>query len=54
MNCKHVCAAQRTYLFFSKLYIEPVFPSAADKIAEPRPGMNIKVAAFIVSEIAFP
>ena len=26
------------------------FPSSADEIAEPRPDMNIKVAAFTVSE----
>ena len=26
------------------------FPSLADEIAEPRPDMNIKVAAFTVSE----
>ena len=30
--------------------IEPDFPSLADEIAEPRPDMNIKVAAFTVSE----
>ena len=26
------------------------FPCSADEIAEPRPGMNIKIAAFTVSE----
>ena len=30
--------------------MKPVFPSLADEIAEPRPDMNIKVAAFTVSE----
>ena len=28
----------------------PDFPSLADEIAEPRPDMNIKVAAFTVSK----
>ena len=46
MECTHVCAAQTTYLFL----IEPDFPCFADEIAEPRPDMNIKVAAFTVSE----
>ena len=50
MKCKHVCAAQKAYLLFTKLYIEPDFPSLADEIAEPHPDMNIKVAAFTVSE----
>ena len=48
MKCTHVCAAQTTYLFFTKL--EPDFPCLADEIAEPRPDMNIKFAAFTVSE----
>ena len=30
--------------------MEPDFPSLADKIAEPHPDMNIKVAAFTESE----
>ena len=30
--------------------IEPDFPCLADEIAEPRPGMIIKVAAFTVSQ----
>ena len=50
MKCMHVCAAQITYLFFTKLYIEPDFPCLADEIAEPRSDMNIKVATFTVSE----
>ena len=29
---------------------KPDFPSLADKLAEPRPDTNIKVAAFTVSE----
>ena len=47
MECTHVCAAQTTYYFFTKLYD---FPGLADEIAETRPYMNIKVAAFTVSE----
>ena len=42
MKYTHFCATQTTNLFL----IEPL----ADKIAEPRPDMNIKVAAFTVSE----
>ena len=30
--------------------LKPDFPSLSDEIAEPRPDMNIKVAAFTVSE----
>ena len=30
--------------------MKPDFPSLADEIAEPRPEMNIKVAAFTLSE----
>ena len=30
--------------------MKPDFPSLADEIAEPRPDMNIEVAAFTVSE----
>ena len=29
---------------------EPDFPSLADEIAKPRPGMKIKIAAFTVGE----
>ena len=46
MKRTHVCAAQKAY----KLLIKPDFPSVTDEIAEPRPDMNIKVAAFTVSE----
>ena len=35
---------------FHKLQIDPDVPSLADGIAEPHPDMNIKVAAFTVSE----
>ena len=50
MKCMHVCAAQKAYLLFTKLKIKADFPSFADEIAEPHPDMNIKVAAFTVSE----
>ena len=50
MKCMHVCAAQKAYLLFTKLKIEPDFPSLADEIAEPGPDMSIKVVAFTVSE----
>ena len=30
--------------------VKPDFPSLADEIAKPRPYMNIKVAAYTVSE----
>ena len=40
----------KAYLLFTKLYIKPGFPSLADKIAEPHPDKNIKVATFTVSE----
>ena len=50
MKCTHGCAAQKAYKLFIKLQIKPDFPSFADEIAEPRPDMNIKVAAFTVSE----
>ena len=35
------------------LFTKPDCPSSADEIAEPRPDMNIKVAAFTVSENPF-
>ena len=50
MKCTHVCAVQTTCLFFTKLLMEPDFPSLADEIAKPRPDLNIKVTAFTVSE----
>ena len=45
-KCTHICAAQKADYFL----IKPDFPCLADEIAEPRPDMNIKVAAFTVSE----
>ena len=50
MKCTHVCSAQEAYLVFTTLKIKPDFPYLVDEIAEPRPDMNIKVAAFTVSE----
>ena len=50
MKCTHVCAAQKAYQLFTKLLIKPDFPSLADEIAKTRPDMNIKAAAFTVSE----
>ena len=52
MKCTYVCAAHITYLFFIKLLIEPGFSCLADEIGEPRPDMNIKVAAFTLSEMS--
>ena len=46
MKCTNVYAAQITNLFLK----EHNFPCLADEIAEPRPDMNIKVAAFTVSQ----
>ena len=40
----------KAYLLFTKLLITPDFPSLVDEIAGPHPDMNIKVAAFTVSE----
>ena len=40
----------KSLLTLTKLYIESDFPSLADEIADPRPDMNTKVAAFTVSE----
>ena len=50
MKFTHVCAAQATYLFFTKFNTDPDFPCLADEIALPRPDMNIKVAASTVGE----
>ena len=33
-----------------QIIVKPDFPSLVNEIAEPRPDMNIKVAAFTVSE----
>ena len=50
MKCTDVCAAPKAYKLFTKLLIKPDFPSLADKIVKPHQDMNIKVAAFTVSE----
>ena len=42
--------AQPTYYSLPAYKKEPEFPFLADEIAEARPDMNIKVAAFIVNE----
>ena len=49
MKCTHVCAAQKVYYFLIN-HNKTWFPFLIDEIAEPRPDMNIKVAAFTVSE----
>ena len=49
MKCKHVCAAQKLINSLQNIN-KPDFPSLADEIVEPHPDMNIKVAAFTVSE----
>ena len=50
MKCMHICVAQTTSYFFTKLLIEPDFHCLADEIAEPRPDMNIKATAFTESK----
>ena len=50
MKCTHVCATQRADQLSTKLLIKPEFPCLVDEIVEPRPDMNINVAAFTVSE----
>ena len=40
----------KNLLILHQIKIEPDFPSLGDEIAEPRPDMNIKIAAFTVSE----
>ena len=40
----------KSWLTLYQIINKPWFPSLADEIAEPRLGMNIKVAAFTVSE----
>ena len=40
----------KSLLTLYQIKIKPDFPYLADEIAEPRPDMNIKVAAFTVSE----
>ena len=52
MKCTHVCGP-KSLLTLYQLIIKPDFPSLADGIAEPRPDMNIKVAAFTVNEKSY-
>ena len=40
----------KSWLTLYQVINKPDFPSLADEIAEPRPDMNIKVAAFTESE----
>ena len=40
----------KSLLTLYQIINKPDFPSLADEIAEPRPDMNIKVAAFTVSK----
>ena len=49
MKCTHVCGP-KYLLSLCQIIIKPDFPSLADEIADPRPDMNIKVAAFTVSK----
>ena len=39
----------KSLLTLYQIIIKPDFPSLADEIAEPRPDMNIKLAAFTVN-----
>ena len=41
---------QKSWLTLYQIIKKTDFPSLADELAEPRPDMNIKVAAFTVSE----
>ena len=41
---------QKSWLTLYQIIKKTDFPSSADEIAEPRPDMNIKVAAITVSE----
>ena len=54
MKCMHVCTAQKAYYLIISLpnyhEMKPDFPSLTGEVAEPCPDMNIKVAAFTVSE----
>ena len=50
MKCMHVCVAKKFINSLPNYKIKPGFPSIAHEIAEPPPDMNIKVAAFTVSE----
>ena len=48
MHARLCCS--KSLLTLYQIKIKPDFPSLADEIAEPHPDMNIKVAAFTVSE----
>ena len=48
MHARLCCS--KSLLTLYQIKIKPDFPSLADEIAEPHPYMNIKVAAFTVSE----
>ena len=51
VNEMHACLlGTKSLLTLYQIIKKTDFPSLADEIAEPRPGMNIKVAAFTVSE----
>ena len=45
-----LCGPKSLLTLYQIIKKNPDFPSLADEIAEPRPDMNIKVAAFTVSE----
>ena len=49
MKCTHVCGPKSSLTLY-QIINKPDIPSIADEMAEPRPDMNIKVAAFKVSE----
>ena len=49
IKCTHICGS-KSLLTLYQIKIKPDFPSLADEIVEQRPNMNIKVAAFTVSE----
>ena len=50
MNARTFTRLKKLIGSLSNYTINPAFPSLVDEIAEPRPDMNIKVAAFTVSE----
>ena len=50
MKCTHICGPKKLINSLPNYKCKPDYPSLADEIAEPRQDMNIKVAAFTVSE----
>ena len=50
MKCTHVARLKKLINYLPNYKKNPDFPSLGDEIAEPHPDMNIKVAAFTVSE----